>query len=132
LTISSGSGNNIAIGNKALHGSTGSSGYNIGIGNAALYNNSGKYNVAIGYFDDITQPPSTTFSYSTSIGYNSQPTGDHQVVLGTSAETIIIASNNSAGPISFPNTPVTMGTKSIQGYMPVTVGVTKYYLPLYI
>jgi hypothetical protein len=91
------------------------------------------YNVAIGYFNFIP-PPSTSFSYSTSIGHNSQPTDSNQVVLGTSTETVIIPSSNIAGPISFPNTvtvPIPSPDKTIKGYMPVTVGLTVYYIPLY-
>jgi hypothetical protein len=65
--------------------STGS--YNTAVGYAAMNTNvSGIYNTAIGYgaYDG------TSYSYSTSIGYNSQPTAANQVVLGTAAEHVLI------------------------------------------
>jgi hypothetical protein len=68
---------------------------------------------------------------STAIGANSIITTSNQIVLGTSAETIIIPIKNSTGVIIFPNATVTSGTKTIKGYIPIKVGTTTYYLALY-
>ena len=63
----------------------------------------GSFNTAIGYrayYDEID--PVQNYSYSTAIGAFSIPTGDHQIVLGTANETVIIdGSFNISGTTTF-------------------------------
>jgi hypothetical protein len=70
--------------------------YNVAVGyQAGNAITTGAYNTAIGA-NAFTG--ASTYNYSTAIGYNAQITGNNQLVLGTSAETIIIpGSANSTG-----------------------------------
>jgi hypothetical protein len=93
---------NIFIGNPPTALTT-SATYNVGLGNQALTSlTTGTYNVAVGYQagNAITTGAyntaiganaftgASTYNYSTAIGYNAQITGNNQLVLGTSAETV--------------------------------------------
>jgi hypothetical protein len=100
---------NVAIGGAAFQSNT-TGYYNVGLGYAALYpNTTGYQNVAIGcnagsngltsasntnctFLGYNTGGNSTTISYnqSTAIGANAQITGNNQIVLGTSSETVTI------------------------------------------
>ena len=56
-----------------------------------MYSASGNYNTALGYNAFNTG----TFSNSTAIGYNSQPTANNQIMMGTSAETLVVPGDSS-------------------------------------
>ena len=93
LTTSS---QNTAVGSNALKNVSSSIGYNTAVGVNTLQGvtSSSMYNTAIGYnaYSD------TPFNNSTAIGYSAKPTGSNQVVLGTSAEKVIIPGTmNSTG-----------------------------------
>jgi hypothetical protein len=83
--------NNNAFGNVALYSCSGS--FNAGFGDSVLYSASGNYNTAIGYNAFATG----TYNNSTAIGYNSQPTASNQIMMGTSAETIICGNTVAIG-----------------------------------
>lgn len=78
---------NVALGTDSLNGNTGGS-YNVALGVIAGSNNiNGNYNTFVGYNSGSS---GSTGSYSTAIGYNSKFSGDHQIVLGTTAEIVIV------------------------------------------
>jgi hypothetical protein len=78
--------NNVAVGSSALITNTTGT-YNTAIGNNTLEGNTaGTNNTALGYKAGL----SGNFNNSTAIGYNSNATGNNQVVLGTTAEKVII------------------------------------------
>lgn len=91
---------NTAVGNDALNqNDTGS--YNTALGNSALFSNTqGKGNVALGdktlsycnsdYNTAVGDKAlyDSYYSYCTGIGYNSEVTGDNQIQLGTSNESV--------------------------------------------
>ena len=76
---------NVATGKNALENNT-TGKCNVATGLAALQNNTtGEYNTAIGY---MALYNNTAYSYCTGLGYNAQVTGDHQVQLGGTGETV--------------------------------------------
>jgi uncharacterized protein (DUF779 family) len=84
-------GNIEGIGNTGLGysglGNNNTGNYNVAVGHQSLLNNiAGSYNTAIG---SNSGGAIDTYS-STAIGADSKFTGDHQIVLGTSAETIYV------------------------------------------
>ena len=86
---------NIAVGSTAL-GNLTIGGNNIAIGtNALLKVTTGGYNTAIGH----NAYALNDFSYSTAIGYNSQPTASNQIMLGTPAETVFCPGLFSVGAL---------------------------------
>ena len=108
---------------KLTNGSTTPAGYtftgstNTGVGQDVLYNaasasqntcigyqsgysiNTGSLNTALGYNSYVNND----YSNSTAIGYSSQPTGNNQIMLGTSLETVycpnnlVVTGNTSSG-----------------------------------
>jgi len=92
--------NNTTLGYQSGYNITGEN--NTLIGTKAGFNiSSGSFNTALGYNAYVNG----NYSNSTAIGYSAQPTGDHQVVLGTVAETVIIdGSLNVHGDVSFNST----------------------------
>jgi len=62
----------------------------------------GSYNTVLGY---LAWSDPYSYNYTTVVGFNAQPSGDHQIVLGTAAETVIIdGSLNVHGDVSFNST----------------------------
>jgi hypothetical protein len=86
---------------------TGSNNTAIGY-NAGSANVDGSFNTYIGY---NANADAGNYSYSTAIGANALITGSNQIVLGTSAETIVIP-----GKIRHPNSPVIFYRVSSQTY----------------
>ena len=89
LTTNVNGNNNNAFGNVALYSCSGS--FNAGFGDSVMYSASGNYNTAVGYSAFSTG----TYSNSTAIGYNSQPTANNQIMVGTSAETMVVPGDSS-------------------------------------
>jgi predicted acyltransferase (DUF342 family) len=97
-----------------------------GSNNVLIGTNAGKYfnfdcscNTALGY-NAYSSTLLNVYSYSTAIGYNAQPTGDHQIVLGTAAETVIIdGSLNVLGDVSFNSTLEVAGDVSLNSTLEV-------------
>ena len=93
--------NNTAIGSLSLSSNTtGANNTAIGFSSGAFVTTGGNltclgYNT--GFINSITQ-----YNKSTAIGYNATITGSNQVVLGTSAESIIMAGNVSIGKTTTP------------------------------
>jgi hypothetical protein len=96
---------NTTVGTSSLQGTAGSTtgSYNTGIGFAACQSiSSGQYNTALGTYSNLgtTTANNTTaigsnancnnYTESTSIGYNATNTANNQIMLGTSAETVVI------------------------------------------
>jgi hypothetical protein len=96
---------NTAVGASSLQGTTGSTtgSYNTGIGFGACSSiTSGQNNTALGAYSNsgTTTASNTTaigayancnnYTESTSIGYNATNTANNQIMLGTSAETVVI------------------------------------------
>jgi hypothetical protein len=106
---STGSSNNVCIGFESMvKSSTGSENTSVGV--LSLVNNTtGSYNTAVGYGSSYTNTTGNTntnigynatsgnFSYSTSLGQSSTNTADHQIMLGTSSETVVIPNTVSIG-----------------------------------
>ena len=112
---------NTALGHASGYGvTTGASNTLIGM-EAGHDIDTGSFNSALGYnayYND-------SYNYSTAIGYKAQPTDDHQVVLGTSAETVIIdGSLNVHGDVSFNSTLEVAGDVSFDASLNVA-GTTK-------
>ena len=95
--------NNLAIGDSALSYLAGAASYNTAIGANALGGSTAcNNNVAIGvnsgssdssgsgntYIGNATSAASSSLTISTAIGYGAQITASHQIMLGTSAETV--------------------------------------------
>jgi predicted acyltransferase (DUF342 family) len=143
--------NNTAVGSDALSSNT-TGCNNTAVGyNAGSANVDGSFNTYIGY---NANADAGNYSYSTAIGANALITGSNQIVLGTSAETVVIPGkirhafipnkinygvNNQSIPASstatllFPNsifdgTYVNIGYNSANGTFtnnnPYTIGVT--------
>jgi len=90
LTNNTGS-NNTCVGVYSMQGNeTGS--YNTCIGYGAGFSDTGNTNTNIGY-----NSTSGNYSYSTSIGQSSTNTADHQIMLGTTSETVVIPNTVSIG-----------------------------------
>ena len=101
--------NNTAIGHNALRGlTTGTQNTQVGFTTNALSNNltTGNSNTLIGYQASVS---GTAVNQSTAIGYNAQVSASNQIVLGTTAETIIY---NKLSPLY---TAITFGVNDI-GY----------------
>ena len=81
--------NNSAFGYHALRNNT--TGYN----NIALGSSSGKSMLATIESTCVGTNSDTAFSYSTAIGSNSTCTADRQIMLGTSAEAVVVPGNLS-------------------------------------
>jgi hypothetical protein len=77
---------NVAIGAQSLYDNSGS--FNTALGTySGISLNDGSYNTFLGYNTDVSDP---SVSYSAAIGYNAEITSSHQIVLGTSNETVEI------------------------------------------
>jgi len=82
--------NNTAVGTSSLYASsTGSS--NTAIGKSSGANGTGSNNTYLGATADMTGGP---FSNSTAVGFNAKITASNQIVLGTSAETVVTGGLN--------------------------------------
>jgi photosystem II stability/assembly factor-like uncharacterized protein len=108
----SGTTNNIGIGNTTVFGSLTTGSKNTAVGSNSLQLlTTGSQNTAVGY---NTMPStiggvnntalgcnafttSSVFNHSTAIGYNANPTASNQVVLGTASETVYILGNVGIG-----------------------------------
>jgi len=95
--------NNISIGQNCLSSmTTGTANISIGSTSGTVIT-TGQSNVALG--NNAWGTGGNNWSFCTSIGYNSQPTGNNQVVLGTGAETVVCPNNiNCAGIFTFTGT----------------------------
>lgn len=100
-----GTNDNTAIGANALEFNANGVN-NTAIGSRAGYiATSGNYNTFLGAHADVTG--NNYFEYSTAIGYGSKITADHQIVLGTSDENVVVLTNplnytaNSVVPKSY-------------------------------
>ncbi len=102
LLISNRGNNNIASGYQSLNSNTGD--YNIGLGYNALHSNTGDYNIGIGY----NTGGNNTYSNCTFIGVGaSGATGDNQIIIGTSVDTIYIPGTLNSGTITYDSINVT-------------------------
>jgi hypothetical protein len=112
---------NTALGYASGYGvTTGASNTLIGM-EAGHDINTGSFNSALGYNAYYNH----SYNYTTAIGYSAQPTGDHQIVLGTAAETVIIdGSLNVHGDVSFNSTLEVAGNVSFDASLNVA-GTTK-------
>ena len=94
MQLNSTGSNNTCIGyNAMVNGSTGSGNTSIGsLAGSSITN--GTNNTLIGINSN------SGYSYSTAIGYNSTTTANNQVMLGTSAETVVIPASCTIGSSS--------------------------------
>ena len=107
------SNGNTAIGYRALNVTTAAS--NTALGNSTLfYNTTGTKNTAIGDFAFSQRSDVTSISYSTAIGYNSQPTANNQIMLGTTAETVICPNKLGVGTTNPSTTLTVAGALTVQ------------------
>jgi hypothetical protein len=83
---------NVACGTNALQYNT-TGNFNTAVGVQALFgaSNGGSNNTAIGCL--AGPAPGTDLSYTTAIGYRAIPSEDHQIMLGTSTESVYIPGN---------------------------------------
>ena len=99
---------NTAVGHFSQEYTTGNA--NTSLGGSSLTNNTtGSYNTAIGYGSSNTNTTGNTntnigynassgnFSYSTSLGASSTNTANHQIMLGTTSEYVVIPNTVSIG-----------------------------------
>jgi alpha-tubulin suppressor-like RCC1 family protein len=100
-----GANDNTAIGANAMEFNANGVN-NVAVGSRAGYiATSGNYNTFLGAHADVVS--NNYFEYSTAIGYGSKITADHQIVLGTSDENVIVLTNplnytaNSVVPKSY-------------------------------
>jgi len=84
---------------------------------------SGNYNTAIGSYSY----PEGDYSYSTAIGQNAYITGDHQVVLGSSQDTVYCPNAlNVTGATTFSTAPTMSGANISSGSIPNSALATAY------
>ena len=109
---------NTSLGSDSLQeNTTGSGNTAIGYGSSS-YNTTGCYNTSIGY-----NSGSGNNSYSTAVGYNASNTASHQILLGTSAETVSIPGTaNVSGALSSGSLTVN-GNYNADGAVNITGGV---------
>ena len=97
----------ISIGNYA--GSTGQGQYSVAIGNRAGATGQGNYSVAIG-----NNALNAGYTGSVALGYNSKNTANNQIILGTSAETVVVPGSMTAnGTLSSSSNILTDGTNTM-------------------
>ena len=84
--LSTSGSSNTAVGSNTLQNNT-TGEFNTAIGAGAAYINSGTKNTFLGAETDSS---SNSHSESTAIGYGAQITGDNQITMGTSTETVYI------------------------------------------
>jgi hypothetical protein len=119
--FSSGAGLDTGSGNTFIGSGAGEHTIN-GNGNTFVGYNSGNYvdgsyNTVLGYLAWAYNDP---YNYTTVIGYNAQPTDDHQIVLGTVEETVIIdGSLNVFGDVSLNSTLEVRGAATFDASMVV-------------
>jgi hypothetical protein len=95
---------NTAIGFTSFRITT-TSNFNVAVGAYSGYSNTvGTYSTYLGYSCGMNG----NSSYSTALGYNSTITADHQIVLGTNAETVVMPGLKSNG--SNPTSLIVTGT----------------------
>jgi hypothetical protein len=128
--MTSGAVSNVSVGNRSLLLGTVNQQCSA-FGEETLYNTTGNGNSAFGFragysttttsnanctfLGALTDACSNTINNSTVIGYNAKTTASNQVVLGTSAETVVIAGATSAtGNVTVSTGNVTVSTGFIQ------------------
>lgn len=114
---------NVAIGDSSMASLT-TGGFNTAVGgNALYYAGAGSQNTAIGWLSgnsaggsnntflgSSTTMTGGTFSFSSAVGFGSAVTADHQIMLGTSSETVELP-----GQVHFANPPTGGGIAAFSG-----------------
>jgi hypothetical protein len=124
LTNVSSCNSNTAVGYYSLFNDI-SGNYNSSLGFRSGYSYDGSYNTYLGAYTNS----SGVFSYSTAIGQNSIITANHQIVLGTSSEIVVIPGSLTANSISFTNLTVS-GTSTLTGNVGIGKATSAYALDI--
>jgi hypothetical protein len=119
--------NNTAVGSSSLYASsTGSS--NTAIGKSSGANGTGSNNTYLGATADMSGGP---FSNSTAVGFNAKITAANQIVLGTSAETVVVERLNiGTSKLRFANNNVSFVTAGAVSSYDETVGINNVCIGL--
>ena len=82
-----------------VYGTLGIGTNNIGIGLNCGQNVKGSYNLMLGTSNGQASNDSNTYNYSTAIGYNSTINSSNQIMLGSSAETVVCPNRLKVGSV---------------------------------